>query len=130
MTVEKGDISLELGIASREFKVSGDVHVEKQNGSERGTVDLTVRHGSASFRVHVVNETTSLAGTIDLNGSLFARVSGTPQQPVFKNPNGDPITGAEALVLYRIFDITEDVFDLFEDLIEPIGGLIIIAVIL
>jgi hypothetical protein len=33
-------------------------------------------------------------------------------------------------VLYRIFDISEDVFDLFEDLVEPIGGLIIMAVIL
>ena len=128
--VEKADIAVELGIASREFKVTGDVHVEKQNGTERGTVDLTVKHGSASFRVHLVNEVTSLSGTVDLNGSLFSRVSGTPQQPVFKNPNGDPITGAEALVLYRIFDISEDVFDLFEDLVEPIGGLIIMAVIL
>ena len=59
-----------------------------------------------------------------------SRVSGTPQQPVFKNPAGEPISGAEALVLWRIFDITEDVFDLFEDLVEPIGELVIIAVIL
>jgi hypothetical protein len=49
---------------------------------------------------------------------------------VFTTPSGDAINGAQALVLWRIFDITEDVFDLFEDLIEPIAGLVIIAIIL
>jgi hypothetical protein len=49
---------------------------------------------------------------------------------VFRTPSGDDINGAQALVLWRVFDITEDVFDLFEDLIEPIAGLVIIAIIL
>jgi hypothetical protein len=128
--VERADISFDLGIAAREFLVDGDVHVEKQNGIERSNVDLLVRHGAASFRVHVASAPDALSGTIDLNNGLFARVSGTPQQPVFKTPAGEPVGGAEALVLWRIFDITEDVFDLFEDLVEPIGELFIIAVIL
>jgi hypothetical protein len=128
--VERADISFDLGIAAREFLVDGYVHVEKQNGVERSNVDLLVRHGAASFRVHVTSAPDALSGTIDLNGSLFSRVSGTPQQPVFKTSTGEPVGGAEALVLWRIFDITEDVFDLFEDLVEPIGELIIIAVIL
>jgi hypothetical protein len=128
--VEKADITLDLGIAAREFEVSGEVHGEKRNGSESGSVDLSVRHGAASFQVHLANGGNALTGTIDLNHALFARVSGTPTAPVFKNPSGDPINGAEALVLYRIFDISEDVFDLFEDLVEPIAGLLIMAVIL
>jgi hypothetical protein len=129
-TAERGDISMELAIASREFRVTGDVHFEKQNGVESGTVDLTVRHGSASFNVDVANDKGNLSGTIDLNNALFAKVSGTTQQPVFKNASGGDITGAEALVIHRIFDITEDVFDLFEDLVDPIDELVIIAVIL
>jgi hypothetical protein len=128
--VEKGDISLELGIASREFRVSGDVHSEKRNGTESGSVDLSVRHGAASFDVDIANDLGTLSGTIDLNNALFAKVSGAAQAPVFKNPDGGDINGAEALVLWRIFDITEDVFDLFEDLVEPIAELVILAVIL
>ena len=128
--IERGDISLELGIASREFKVSGDVHSEKQNGSESSTVDLSVRHGTASFRVDVGNVGGNLSGEIHLNNAPFSTVSGTDKQPVFKTPSGGDISGAEGLVLWRIFDITEDVFDLFEDLIDPIDELVILAFIL
>jgi hypothetical protein len=128
--IERGDISFDLGIASRLFSVSGDVHSEKSNGNENSTVDLSVRHGVASFRVDVANDVGTLSGNIDLNNALFARVSGSAQAPVFKTPSGGDINGAEALVLWRIFDVTEDVFDLFEDLVEPIAELVIIAVIL
>lgn len=128
--VERGDVTFELAIAEREFRVLGDLHGEKQNGIEEGTVDLTVRHGASSFRVDVVNEAGQLSGFIDLNDAPFATVSGVDGQPVFKTPSGDDINGAQALVLWRVFDITEDVFDLFEDLIEPIAALVIIAIIL
>ena len=42
----------------------------------------------------------------------------------------ETITRLEALVLWRIADISEDVFDLFEDLIDPIGELVIWAAFL
>jgi hypothetical protein len=128
--VERGDVTFELAIADRGFRVTGDIHGEKQNGSEQSTVDLTVRHGASSFRVDVANDGGQLSGFIDLNDAPFATVSGTEHQPVFRTPTGDDINGAQALVLWRVFDITEDVFDLFEDLIEPIAGLVIIALIL
>lgn len=128
--VERGDISFELAIDDREFRVLGDLHGEKQNGSEEGTIDLTVRHGASSFRVDVDNDNGQLSGYIDLNDAPFATVSGVEHEPVFRTPSGDDINGAHALVLWRVFDITEDVFDLFEDLIEPIAGLVIIAIIL
>ncbi|MGH7446998.1 MAG: hypothetical protein ACRELT_05535, partial [Longimicrobiales bacterium] len=128
--LERGDISFELAIDEREFRVVGDIHGEELNGSEESTVDLTVRHGASSFRVDVDSDDGQLSGYIDLNDAPFATVSGAEHQPVFRTPSGDDIRGAQALVLWRVFDITEDVFDLFEDLIEPIAGLVIIAVIL
>jgi hypothetical protein len=128
--VERADITFELGIASREFRVTGDVEATKQNGVESGTVDLNVRHGEHSFNVDIDNTRGTLSGDIELNNSPFALVSGPAQQPVFKRPNGSDIGGAEALVLWRIFDVSEDVFDLFEDLIDPIADLVIWAVIL
>jgi hypothetical protein len=127
---ERADVSFDLGIATRHFQVNGDVHYEDENGVDSYTVDLTVRHGSNSFRVDIANDDGTLSGVIDLNNAPFANVSGTAEQPVFKTPSGEDINGVQALVLWRIFDITEDVFDLFEDLVEPIAGLVIIAVIL
>jgi hypothetical protein len=128
--VERADINFELGIATREFRVTGDVEATKQNGVESGAVDLSVRHGSHSFAVDIENTRGTLSGDIELNNSPFALVSGVTPNPVFKKPNGDAIGGAEALVLWRIFDVTEDVFDLFEDLIDPIDELVFWAFIL
>lgn len=128
--IERADITFELGIAAREFRVTGDVEAVKQDGVESGAVDLSVRHGAHSFTVDILNESGTLDGTIGLNHSPFALVSGPAQQPVFKRPDGSAIGGAEALVLWRIFDVTEGVFDLFEDLIDPIDELVIWAAIL
>jgi hypothetical protein len=128
--VERADIRFDLGIAAREFHVNGDVAVEKQNGAESSTVDLRVRHGPHSFAVDIRNERGTLDGQVDLNDSPFALVSGPTRQPVFRKPDGSNIGGAEALVLWRIFDLSEDVFALFEDLIDPIDELVLWAVIL
>jgi hypothetical protein len=128
--LERADIVFELGIAAREFSVTGDVEVEKENGVENGAVDLRVRHGANSFAVDIENERGTLNGEIDLNSSPFATVSGPAPQPVFKKPDGSSISGTEAVVLWRIFDMTEDVFDLFEDLIDPIDELVMWAAIL
>jgi hypothetical protein len=128
--VEQADIAFDMGIDTRGFLVEGEVHGDKRGSSEHGTVDLRVQHGQKSFRVDVANDNASLSGDIDLDDTPFATVSGTPDKPVFETPDGQPITGAHALVLWRMFDIAEDVFDLFEDLVEPVAELIIIAVIL
>ena len=128
--VERADITFELGIAARQFRVTGDVEATKQNGVENGAVDLSVRHGAHSFTVDIANNSGTLNGDIALNDSPFALVSGPATQPVFKKPDGSAIGGAEALVLWRIADVTEDVFDLFEDLVDPIDELIFWAFIL
>ena len=128
--VERNDITFDLGIADRAFRVLGDIHGENQAGSRESAVDLTVRHGASSFRVDVANQDGLLSGNIDLNDAAFATLSGLEHQPVFTTPSGDPIDGTQALVLWRVFDISEDVFDLFEDLVEPVAGLVIIAIIL
>jgi len=128
--VEHGDIAFELGIAQRAFHVNGNVTGDKQNGVESGAVDLHVQHGASSFTVNVANAAGTLDGDIDLNNSPFALVSGPAQQPVFTKPDGSAITGADGLVLWRVFDVSEDVFDLFEDLVDPIDDLVVWAVIL
>ena len=128
--VEQGDIAFDLGIASREFRVHGDVGVEKQNGEESGTLDLKVKHGASSFDVDITNQFGTLSGAIDLNSNPFVEVSGPAQQPVFRTPTGGDIGGNEALVIWRIFDVSEDVFDLFEDLIDPIDELVFLAFVL
>ncbi len=127
---EHGSVAFDLGIASRGFRVEGDVNSVKLNGAEHTTVDLSTRHGSQSFRVDVANDIGDLSGVIDLNDRPFANVAGRDGAAVFTTPSGGALSASEGLVLWRIFDVTEDVFDLLEDLVDPIDDLVLIGIVL
>jgi len=123
------DVSFEMGITARDFSISGSVKGTEGDGSS-GDIDVSVRHGSESLRVDVNGTDSEIAGTFYLNGQVFATVSGDPDEPTFLGASGDPLTGPEVLVLLRMVGVLDDVFDLFEELVEPVGHLVILAVLL
>ena len=124
------DIDFEMGIASRAFLITGSVSgVENESGSG-GDVDLLVRHGTDSFQVDASGFDDSIDGVFYLNGDLFAMVTGHPEAPTFTGASGSPLTWVEMLVLRQILDSTEDVFDFWEDLLDPVDELVLLAIIL
>jgi len=124
------DISFEMGIEARDFLITGTVHGGEGTAGSVGEVTLTVRHGPDSFSVTAVGSDQSIEGEVRLNGKLFATVEGNPAAPTFKGAKGAELTLAEKLVLREILDSVEDVFDFFEDLLDPVDELVVIAVIL
>lgn len=126
----KLDVAFRMAIENRAFEIQGAVTGAEQGDSGTGDVDVTVRHGAESFRVDLSGTPTTIGGTVYLNGKSFVEVTGHPRAPVFKRPGGGAISGVEALVLHRIMDVVEDVFDLFENLLDPIDELVILAIIL
>ena len=124
------DVEFEFGIAARNFKVTGAVSGMESESAEGGEIDIQAKHGTDSFRADLVGDETSLEGTFYLNGDLFATVSGDPDDPTFKGSTGEPLTWAEALVLHQIVDSVEDAWDFFEDLLDPVDELVLLAIIL
>jgi hypothetical protein len=125
------DVNFTMGISSLDFSIVGSVTGVENDSGELGTVELTVRHGTdASFQVDVQGTESTIQGTFMLNGNLFATVSGHPDSPTFTGASGGPLTLVEALVLRQMVDSAEDVFDLFEDLLDPMDELILLALIL
>ena len=124
------DVAFRMAVESRSFEIEGAVAGAKQGESETGDIDVSVAHGGESFRVALTGTPTSLGGTVYLNGNPFVEVSGHPAAPAFARLGGGALTQLERLVLYRVVDIVEDVFDLFENLLDPIDELVILAVIL
>jgi hypothetical protein len=124
------DISFEMGIATRDFLITGTVHGAEGSTGSQGEVSLTVRHGKDSFSVTAVGSDQAIEGEFRLNGKLFATVEGDPASPTVTGAKGSELTLAEQLVLREILDSVEDVFDFFEDLLDPVDELVIIAVIL
>ena len=124
------DISFEMGIENRDFLISGTIHGVDGDSGEGGEINLLVRHGGDSFSVEATGDENHIEGTFKLNGDVFAIVSGDPDDPTISGATGGELTWAEFLVLRQILDSTEDVFDLFEDLLDPVDELVILAFIL
>jgi len=120
-------LEFEMGIKARDFKVVGALRNPKK---DTGTVELSVRHGKDSFALDLTDTSGSLDGTVKWNGELLATASGNAKDPTFTSADGDPLTQSETLVLYRIVDVAEDAFDFFEDLIDPMDDIVLLAFIL
>ncbi|MGD8276632.1 MAG: hypothetical protein PVH00_01340 [Gemmatimonadota bacterium] len=123
------DIAFRMAVEERAFEILGTVAGAAQGGGS-GDVDVTVRHGDASLRMDASATASSITGAAYVNGDPFVEISGDPDSPTFTRPGGGTLSRAEALLLYRVVDVVEDVFDLFEDLLDPIDELVILAVIL
>jgi hypothetical protein len=124
------DIVFEMGIDQRDFLIQGSVSGVESDSGDGGEVSLLVGHGKDSFRVQATGTEDSINGTVHLNETLFATISGDPDSPTITGSTGEPLTWVELLVLRQIIDSTEDVFDFWEDLLDPLDELVLLALIL
>ena len=123
-------ITFDLGVESRGFSISGSVSGIENGGEGEGDVELSVTHRHHTLDVDVTGAEGQIDGSIYLDGDLFATVSGDAENPTIVSGDGDPLTFEEALVLHRILDSIEDVFDLLEDLVDPVDELVLVGIIL
>lgn len=124
------DVDFEFGISQRDFMVTGSVSGMESSSGEGGEISIRAKHGKDSFHVEAVGTESSIDGTVQLNGALFATITGNPDDPTITGATGEPLTFMEALVLHQIIDGAEDAFDFFEDLMDPIDELVLLAIIL
>ena len=124
------DVAFELRVDARDFSITGNVGGIEEGTEGEGEIDLTVRHRAHSIRVDMDGSDGILEGTFFLNGDIFATVSGPADEPTIVGQDGEPLTIGETLVLHRIVDTIEDVFDFLEDLIDPIDDLVILGILL
>jgi len=125
------DIAFDFGVEARGFSISGTVSgIEEGNEDGTGQVDISVRHRQDSIRLDISGTDGMLEGTVYVNGDTFATVTGPEDDPTFVGAAGEPLTWNEFLVLRRIVDVVEDVFDFLEDLVDPVEELILLGIIL
>ena len=124
------DITFDLSVESRGFFITGSVSGMEEGGEDAGEVQLTVRHRQHAIEVDMTGAAGQLDGVILLNDELFATVSGHADSPTILSADGDPLTFEEQLVLHRVVDTVEDVFDFLEDLVDPVDELIFVGIIL
>jgi hypothetical protein len=124
------DVAFDLRVDARDFSITGTVSGVEEGVEGEGTVELVVQHRNDSIRLSVTGAGGQIDGSIFVNGSLFATVTGDAADPVIASATGEPLTFREFLVLRHIIDSVEDVFDFLEDLLDPVDELVILAIIL
>jgi hypothetical protein len=124
------DVAFDLAVDARDFGIMGTVTGVQEGVDGEGDVDLTVHHGSRVVRLAVSGEAGEIDGTVQIDGELFATIQGPAGAPTILSADGDALTTAEMLVLHRVIDVVEDVFDFLEDLIDPVDEIVVLGVIL
>ena len=127
---EQGELDFEIGVADRSFSIVGNVSGIEENDDGMGSVDLRVRHGAHELAVEMTGEQGVLDGTVFIDGEAFATITGPEEDPIIANPEGGPLTVSELDVLHRVVHVVEDVFQLLEDLLDPVDEIVLLGFIL
>ena len=64
---------------------------------------LTVQHRRETVTLDLVGSSAALSGTVSHNGTTVAQVSGTPDQPVFTDGDGNPLADEQIQSLGELF---------------------------
>jgi hypothetical protein len=124
------ELDFTLRMEDRGFAVTGALRGIEGDDDADATIGLTVRHGAHLLRVDVTTTSGIVDGEILVDDRLFVTLSGPKDNPVITGPTGAALTGAELLMVLQVVDIVDDVFDLVEDLLQPMDNLLVLGWIL
>lgn len=119
-----------IEVPSRDLSFEFDMTIEGDGLTGDGTITLALELSGPNGRVDLAGTySTATAGTldVDVNGEDFATINITAESTTETSievvgANGNALTDAEREALENIFDAFEDGFDVFEDLLRPIGA--------
>ncbi|MFN0099521.1 MAG: hypothetical protein ACKVS7_12660 [Gemmatimonadaceae bacterium] len=121
------DADFELGVPVRDFTVVGTVRNVEEDEEGNGEITVTARHQQNTLRSAVTGTAGVLNGSISWNGATFVTISGPADQPTLLGRTGQPLTIGEMLVVQRVMRLNDDVFDLVEELVEPVEDLVLLG---
>jgi hypothetical protein len=124
------DLDFELGVPEHDLTVVGHVRGVEEDEEGQGDVELDIRSGTDHIGVEMTGAGGVLDGTVLVNGAPFALVQGPAGDPLITDPSGDALTLTEIALLHGIVKVVEDVFELVEDLVEPVGAIVLLGFIL
>ena len=121
------DYSIE--VPSRDLSFEFDMTIEGDGLTGEGTITLGLELSGPNGRVDLAGTYSTTAPStldVDVNGDDFATINITAESTTetsieIVGANGNALTEAEREALANIFDAFEDGFDVFEDLLRPIG---------
>ncbi|MBK8250823.1 MAG: hypothetical protein IPK85_26020 [Gemmatimonadetes bacterium] len=124
------DADFQFAVPTRNFSINGTVRDVEEGREGEGKITVTARHQDNTLRSAVSGTAGILEGTITWNGTTFVTISGPATNPTLRGRTGQPLTGDELLMVRNVMQLNDDVFDLVEELMEPVEDLVLLGTIL
>lgn len=118
------EVTFAIGVPARGFLATATLQQVTLDGDSAGAIALTVRHGFNQVGLVVHATPTELTGVFQVNGLPFATISGDPAHPTVRGADGRELTAVEMDALLGIQRLAGRVLEMFDCLMEPVGGML------
>ncbi len=124
VTIGDATVNIDYDISTNtEFSVLVAVVLTGTEANSNVSVNITLEHQANT--VTLIGSVENGSGTIEVtgNGQLFAIITIIPDGVTVTDQDGNPISQEQHEALARIWKVVEDVFEVFDDLFDPIEWL-------
>jgi hypothetical protein len=123
------NVAFEFGVPARDFSVAGTVEGAHSADGGLGRIDLSVRSGQSTIDVAMTGDDHTVNATFLVDGRIFATVTGDHRDPVVRGAGGRELSAEEVAALRGILQLVGGVFELFGNLLEPVGAILLLSTI-
>ncbi len=96
--------------------------------AESVSLSLTIEDAPGRVILAVTGSDDALEGTVRFNGEVVVQITGTPDEPVFTDPAGNPLGEQERRALRELFRFAEALARLIDHLLRPAHNILSIPV--
>jgi hypothetical protein len=122
-------VAFDFAVPARAFSVVGTVDGTHSSSGDLGRVNLVVRSGLTRIDFAITGDEQTVNATILVNDRIFATVTGSPHDPIVRGAGGRELTAEEVEALRGILRLVGAVFELFGNLLTPVGAILALSTI-
>lgn len=96
---------------------------------ESVSLSLTIEDVNGRVILAVTGSDDILEGTVRFNGEVVVQITGTPDEPVFTDPAGNPLDDRARRALRELFGFADALVTLFDHLLRPAHNILSVPVL-
>ena len=118
------EVAFAIGIPANGFLATATLQHVTLTGDSAGAIAMTVRQGFNQVGMMAQVMPLELTAVFQVNGIPFATARGDPAHPTVRGADGRDLTAEEVDALIGIQRLTGSVFEMFDCLMQPVGGIL------
>lgn len=118
------EVNFAIGVPARAFLATAQLQHLRLSGDSVGAITLNVRQGFNQVGMTAHASPGEVAALFQVNGLPFATAAGDPASPDLRGADGRALGPEEIAVLLGIHRLAGEVLAMFNDLMQPAGGVL------